>query len=137
MTKGIRVGDVVAVSARVVGLKGDGSYSIEPMGFDFELSSDGSMHHGNMDIVGDDELAEKVDVAFFTVDEPKLLKHTWMKGDRFAGPWPGPVVYERALGEGIHLLNLPEEPQHKRQAWVVLTTQEVDTLTPEEPPQSD
>ncbi len=130
MTKGIRIGDVVAVSAKVKGIRGDGSYIIEPMGFDFEATQPSCSHCGS-------ENGQEIDVDFSTIDEPKLLKHTWMKGDRFVGPWPGPVVYERSLGDGLHLLNLPEEPQHKPNAWLVLTSFEVDALNPEEPPQSD
>lgn len=113
-TREIRIGDVVAVTARVTGLRGDGTYAIEPIGFDY-----------------DTEGASYVD--FYTVDDPTFLRHAWIKGDeKFSGDGER-YLYHENLGEGVHLLNRPDAKQHLSGAWTTMTTEQVASLRDEPP----
>lgn len=126
MTNEIRVGDVVAVTARVTALRGDGTYAIEPVGFDYELTGydewDASKHE---DVLKD--------LGFYTVDEPRLVQHGWVRGDeKFSGDGER-YVYHDNLGEGVHLLNRPGTKQHLTGAWLTMTTEQVAALRDEPP----
>lgn len=131
----IRTGDVVAVTARVVGVRGDGSFAIEPLGFDYIAFGE------------DDE--QELPIEFYTVDEPKLVQHVWTRGDElFAHRMMFPTddhrvepgerfVYDKPLGNGLHLLNMPDLPQHSVRAWVVMSTAIVGELQSDPPEISD
>lgn len=116
----LRIGDVVAVTARITGLRGDGTYSIEPVGFDFEV--DESM-----------ETESPADVDFYTVDAPVLVRRGLMRGDeKFSGDGER-YVYHEDLGSGLHLLNRPDTKQHLEGAWIILSTDHVKQLRDEPP----
>jgi hypothetical protein len=55
-------GDIVAVTAKVICLRTDGSYGIEPVGFDYDVVGNG--------------------VDFYTVDPPALLEGAFRPGDQ-------------------------------------------------------
>lgn len=121
----LRIGDTVAVTARITSLRGDGSYGIEPVGFDYDTSTSG----------GDPDDAHRIDVEvdFYTVDEPKLVQHGFVRGDqKFAGDgerW----VYHKDLGSGLHLMNRADAKQHLASAWAVMDTGAI-LLMFDEPP---
>lgn len=121
----IRTGDVVAVTARVVGVRGDGSYSIEPLGFDYDFPDPEQLPHNS-----DDEPLPP-EVEFYTVDEPKLVQHVWTRGDELFDPIGERFVYDKPLGNGLHLLNRPDVPQHLEGAWRVVETAWVGGLKPD------
>lgn len=113
----IRTGDVVAVTARVTGLRGDGSYSIEPLGFDFDI---------------DWQNEEGPD--FYTIEDPKFLQHHWMRGDEMYACDGEKYLYHENMGEGVHLLNRPGCKQDLTAAWATMTTEQVQSLKSEPPP---
>lgn len=119
----LRIGDIVAVTAKVKALRGDGSVWIEPVGFDYEVSD------------GIEEVTT-MEVSFYTVDEPKLVRHGLMRGDeKFAGDgerW----VYHEDLGEGLHLMNRADAKQHLASAWAVMNTGAIELMF-DEPPVGD
>ncbi len=118
--KRLRVGDVVSVTARVVGLRGDGSVLLEPVGFDYDAVPDGTQ-------MG-------VDVEFYSVDQPTLVQRGLQEGDeKFNGDGIR-FVYARDLGEGMHLMNRPDVQQDCAFAWEVMTLEQVEALA-DEPPQ--
>lgn len=118
MTHEIRIGDIVAVTARVTGLRGDGTYTIEPIGFDYDIEVE----------YGEDPLA-----TIYTVDDPTFLRHAWIKGDeKFSGDGER-YLYHENLGEGVHLLNRPDTKQHLTGAWVAMSTEQVAALRDEPP----
>lgn len=123
MDKDLRIGDVVHVTARVTGLRGDGTYNIEPVGFDYDAE-------GDVPYEGD------ISVDFYTVDDPVLVRRGLMKGDeKFSGDGER-YCYHEDLGEGLHLLNKPDAKQHLTGAWVIWPTEHVMALR-DEPPELD
>lgn len=120
----IRTGDVVAVTAKVVGVRGDGSYAIEPLGFDYTFPDVELLPHNS-----DDEPVP-LDVEFYTIDEPKLVQHVWTRGDQLLGRGGVKFVYDKPLHYGLHLLNRPDLPQMHPAAWAVMTLEEVAALEP-------
>lgn len=124
MDKDLRIGDIVHVTARVTSLRGDGTYGIEPVGFDYDV---------DQSVVSEEPTP---DVDFYTVDDPVLVRRGLMRGDeKFSGDGER-YCYHEDLGSGLHLLNRPDTKQHLPGAWTVMSTEQVMQLR-DEPPELD
>ena len=122
--KDLRIGDVVAVTARVTRLRGDGGAFIEPVGFDFTVSD------------GVDEV-DSMEVDFFTVDEPTLVRRGLMPGDDKWASDGEHYRYHADLGNGLHLLNKPDGKQYLASAWLVIPTEGIAQFYDEDPTAGD